>query len=553
MRKLQPMFSTFVFCVSIFVAMAEAQTTAFTFQGRLSDSNLAANGIYEMQFSLFDAASGGNQVGIAQGNQSVSVVNGIFTIALDFGAGAFTGPNRFIQIGVRPANSQEPYSTLAPRQAVTSAPYAVKSLYSQNADSADNADNLGGIAAASYVQTNDARLSDERSPTPQSFYYIQNRQSQQPLAHFNISGDGTVGGTLFGNTVSGNVVNAVMYYSIGGNRVFSLTGVDGTFVGRNAGFNSTGGLNSFFGGSAGRENTTGNYNDFFGYAAGWNNTVGHSNSYFGNGSGYSNTSSDYNSFFGRDAGFFTTSGQNAYFGSQAGRLNTTGSQNTFVGYSAGNGNTTGGNNVFIGHTAGDNNITGTRNTLIGSGSNVSSGNLTYATAIGSEATVDSSNTIVLGRNDGSDLVRVPGRLAVNTLGSAGSTLLCRNASNQISSCSSSLRYKTNIADFSSGLDLVKRLRPITFDWKDGGMHDLGLGAEDVAEIEPLLVHYNDKGEVEGVKYDRIGVVLLNAVKEQQAQIERQQKLIAQQQLMIGGLKKLVCRTNSQADECREDK
>ena len=60
---------------------------------------------------------------------------------------------------------------------------------------------------------------------------------------------------------------------------------------------------------------------------------------------------------------------------------------------------------------------------------------------------------------------------------------------------------------------------VRFDWKDGGMHDLGLGAEDVAAIEPLLVTYNAKGEVEGVKYDRIGVVLVNAVKEQQARIE----------------------------------
>lgn len=32
---------------------------------------------------------------------------------------------------------------------------------------------------------------------------------------------------------------------------------------------------------------------------------------------------------------------------------------------------------------------------------------------------------------------------------------------------------------------------------------LGLGAENVAAIDPLLVTYNSKGEVEGVKYDRI--------------------------------------------------
>ncbi len=69
------------------------------------------------------------------------------------------------------------------------------------------------------------------------------------------------------------------------------------------------------------------------------------------------------------------------------------------------------------------------------------------------------------------------------------------------------------------------------------MADLGLGAEDVAAIEPLLVTYNKTGEVEGVKYDRLGVVLLNAVKEQQKQIQ-------QQQILIEGLRKLVCQTNA---------
>ena len=86
------------------------------------------------------------------------------------------------------------------------------------------------------------------------------------------------------------------------------------------------------------------------------------------------------------------------------------------------------------------------------------------------------------------------------------------------------------------------------------MHDLGLGAEDVAAIEPLLVTYNETGQVEGVKYDRIGVVLVNAVKEQQQQIAAGQKTIDQLeenaakqaktvealQTQLDALKKIVC-------------
>ncbi len=110
--------------------------------------------------------------------------------------------------------------------------------------------------------------------------------------------------------------------------------------------------------------------------------------------------------------------------------------------------------------------------------------------------------------------------------------------------------KTNIGSFGLGLSLINQLKPITFDWKVGGMHDFGLGAEDVAAIEPLLVVYNDKGEVEGVKYDRIGVVLVNAVKEQQIQIKAQQKQLEQQRTEINALKSLVCRNNKRAAICR---
>ncbi|MEO8041474.1 MAG: hypothetical protein ABI646_02590 [Acidobacteriota bacterium] len=40
-----------------------------------------------------------------------------------------------------------------------------------------------------------------------------------------------------------------------------------------------------------------------------------------------------------------------------------------------------------------------------------------------------------------------------------------------------------------------------------------------------MITRNGKGEIEGVKYDRVGVVLINAVGEQQTQIEAQQKQI----------------------------
>src|SRR6185369_7635873 len=131
-----------------------------------------------------------------------------------------------------------------------------------------------------------------------------------------------------------------------------------------------------------------------------------------------------------------------------------------------------------------------------------------------------------------DKLEVNGIIRLNVLGSAGATPLCHNSSSQIATCSSSLRYKTAVAPFTSGLALVKLLRPITFTWKQDGLRDVGFGAEDVAEVAPLFTFRNDRGEIEGVKYDRVSVLLVNAIKEQQTQIEQQQQTIDKQQLTI---------------------
>jgi hypothetical protein len=112
--------------------------------------------------------------------------------------------------------------------------------------------------------------------------------------------------------------------------------------------------------------------------------------------------------------------------------------------------------------------------------------------------------------------------------------------------SSSLRYKTDLKPFVGGLEVINRLNPITFTRKREGTRDVGLAAEEVERAEPLLAFRNDQGEIEGVKYELLGVVFINAFKEQQAQTRRQQELINQQQTQlarqgqqINALRKLV--------------
>src|SRR5260370_20443027 len=182
-----------------------AQSTGFTYQGRLQDTGTPANGSYDLQFTLWDAVSGGTQqpqpTPVTVTRSAVSVANGIFTVQLDFGTSAFPGADRFLEIGVRPAGSGS-LTILSPRQQISSTPYAVRSANAATADTATNATNatnsteLGGVAASQYVLTSDSRMSDARNPLPNSANYIQNTTSPQAGANFNIGASGTIGGNV---------------------------------------------------------------------------------------------------------------------------------------------------------------------------------------------------------------------------------------------------------------------------------------------------------------------------------------------------------------------
>src|SRR6266550_8593736 len=84
-----------------------ALSTAFTYQGRLESNGNPASGDYDLTFAVFDAGTVGSQVGATLTNSVVGVSNGLFTVTLDFGAGIFTGADRWLELRVRASSGTD--------------------------------------------------------------------------------------------------------------------------------------------------------------------------------------------------------------------------------------------------------------------------------------------------------------------------------------------------------------------------------------------------------------------------------------------------------------
>lgn len=110
------------------LAVLPALALPFTYQGRLVDGGALANGNYELTFRVFDAGTAGTQAGADVLLPSVGVTNGLFTVALDFGNGIFTGASRWLELGARVAGSADAVAVMDPRQAITAVPYALYAL-----------------------------------------------------------------------------------------------------------------------------------------------------------------------------------------------------------------------------------------------------------------------------------------------------------------------------------------------------------------------------------------------------------------------------------------
>jgi hypothetical protein len=222
------------------------------------------------------------------------MASGLFTTPIDFGAGAFNGDARHLQIGVRCPAGVGSFTSLTTRQELTAAPYA---LYATNAGSAATLTGVlptanGGTGLSSsgvagrYLRSNGSIWTSSAIQVGDlpagSAYYIQNSTLQQASANFNISGSGTLGGALnLPNTTS----SSVGVINLGTNRFLHNKGFQNTFLGSFAGnlattgtgntavgyttltYNTEGNSNAALGANALSSNTSGSNNTALGYAA----------------------------------------------------------------------------------------------------------------------------------------------------------------------------------------------------------------------------------------------------------------------------------------------
>jgi hypothetical protein len=112
-----------------------------------------------------------------------------------------------------------------------------------------------------------------------------------------------------------------------------------------------------------------------------------------------------------------------------------------------------------------------------------------------------------------------------------------DANGQLGTLSSSRRFKDDIEDMGDASSDLMKLRPVTFRYKqaqEDGSHPLqyGLVAEEVAEVNPGLVQFDNDGNAQTVLYHVLPALLLNEVQKEHQKIEDQENVIQSQQEQI---------------------
>lgn len=258
-----------------------------------------------------------------------------------------------------------------------------------------------------------------------------------------------------------------------------------------------------------------------------------------------------NTFLGADVGNFTMSGTlNVGIGTSSLGGLTSGTRNTAVGWGTMFASTTAADNVAVGNAALTAQVASSFNTMVGSYAGTSITNGADAnTGIGHSALRNITTGLLnstLGHDAGRNLTGSDSsNILINNSGSSGDNNTLRfgdgtgtsnrqlnrafihgirgittgvndaiavliDSAGQLGTVSSSVKYKHNIKTLSE--TQVLKLRPVSFNYKIDNRSAIGLIAEEVEQVAPELVAYNENGQPESVKYHDLPVLLLTELK-----------------------------------------
>jgi len=184
--------------------------TEFSYQGQLRESGMPANGIYDIQFTLYASQTDKNALASIV-HEDVVVTNGQFSVKLDFGRIGADGKELWLELALRYGSSADACTTLAPRQRLTSAPYAI--LAQRESWS------LIGVPVGFFEGISDARTSDPlnvgsgKAGTPDNIEETPGGAialgTSNFLAKFDGAGNPTANSILFDNGASVSVGTTV--------------------------------------------------------------------------------------------------------------------------------------------------------------------------------------------------------------------------------------------------------------------------------------------------------------------------------------------------------
>jgi hypothetical protein len=285
------------------------------------------------------------------------------------------------------------------------------------------------------------------------------------------------------------------------------------------------------------------------------------NTAIGSGSLSGNTAGFENTAIGAGALSFNTEGtDNTAIGERARNFNTTGSFNTAVGESAlssnaGDDNTAIGvqalssnqgiQNTAVGEAALSGNTTGISNTAIGLGALEKNSTGSGNTALGIQAGfgVFTANNVICIGTDGADVSNscFIGNIRDVQTQNADAVPVLIDSAGQLSTLSSSRRFKKEIRSMDKTSEAILVLKPVRFQYKNDskGTPQFGLIAEEVAKVNPDLVVRDKNGEIYTVRYDAVNAMLLNEFLKEHRKVEEQERKVAEQETTMTQLKATV--------------